>query len=191
MLLSFPGEPVTLPPPRNYMVFAIILALWRVRLQVPQTTYKERTRSEFTLSPALWIHRKQSRHPETVSEDIPWQHLICKCPSWSCAAGQEKGLFLWHLFWNIHQLRRPGIYFPYLPCVFVGCLPSILPWWNILGCVTVVFFHGVALQGGTAVFPELRLARSAKAHCVLVLLSHGIKGNSVSHSSRFPGIISW
>lgn len=44
-----------------------------------------------------------------------------------CCWKKEKGLFLWHLFWNIHQLRRPGIYFLYLPCVFVGSLPSIVP----------------------------------------------------------------
>lgn len=139
--------PVTLPPPRNYMVFAIFLDLQGVRLQVPQNTYKERTRSsEFIFSPALLIHRKQSRYPETVSEDIPWQHLVCKYPSWSCAAGQEKGLFLWHLFWNIHQLRTPGIYFLHLPCVFVGSLPCFLPRWNSLGCVTMVLFHGVAFQ---------------------------------------------
>lgn len=79
MHLSFPEVRFLLSPPRNYMVFAVFLDLRRARLQVSQTAYKERGRmnwtSEFILSPALWIHRKQSRHPEIVSANIPWQNL--------------------------------------------------------------------------------------------------------------------
>lgn len=184
MHLSFPELLFSLSPPRNYIILAIFLDLWRPRLQVPQTMYEEGM-SELNFR----IHSFTCTWNPQETVKTSWG-CICKCPMAKSMPWRPLFLFtkarpgqggLWcrmsllklrcwtgAKFRNVHQLWRPCIYFPYFSMHVFWQLDLHFTLLKHLRRVTMVLFHGGAFQRGTAIHPELewRLFKEGCQSCL-------------------------
>lgn len=91
---------------------------------------------------------------------------------------RDSGLLLQHLFWNIHQLWRPGTHFPHFS-VSVGNFSSFSR-----AQVLRVAWRG--FSGSSSRLPSTRVG-SARVSVPFLVLSQGNKHNSVSSSRSLSG----
>lgn len=140
----------------------------------------------YAMAPLISFHQGKTWSGSFVVQNVPLEAVLL----------DRSKVFSWSICFGI-SVSSGGLVSTFLtfPCMFVGSLTSILLCWSIWGGLQWSFsMEGLFReeQQSTQSWSEGFSRSGAQAVCVLVLLlSHGKRGNSLSHSTSLSGIIIW